>query len=183
MDLPLPKRPTGITVTAWLWIVTGGFTVFGGLLGGFAYSMMGQMGQPPAFPSDMPGGFVLMTAAFQYFGVLLVLQTVVAILAVWAGIALLQLKAWARTAVEALSWLSLVCCVGFGIFWIYLWVSMTGRMPKTAAPVDIGMFQMLGAAMGAVVTVAFAVPLWIMIRYLRGTEVRTAIANARRPGA
>lgn len=183
MNLSASKRPTGITITAWLWIVMGILMVPTGLMGGFAYSTMQHMGPPPTVPPDMPPGFALMTGMFRYFGFLLIAQTVVAILAIWGGIALLKLKAWARTTIEVLSWLTLLYCLGFGIFWIYLWISMTGQMPKGGAPVDTNMFQIMGAVMGLVITAVFAVPLWIMIRYLRGAEVRTAIQMAQPPNA
>lgn len=151
--------------------------VLGSVMGGFAYSMMRQMGGA-SVPPNMPAQFALMNIVFQNFGVLLVLQGLVALVAVWAGIALLQLKAWARTTIEVLSWLTLAYCIGFGIYWVYLWLSMTGQMPKGGGPVDTDMFQILGVVMGVVVIVAFAVPLWIMIRYLRGAEVRAAVATS-----
>lgn len=169
------KRPTGITITGWLWIATGGLMTLSGVMAGFAYSTMGRMGPPPTVPADMPSGFVVMNSIFQYFGLLIVVQLIVAALAVWSGIGLLRLKAWARTIIEVLSWLALAYCVGFGIFWVYSWIAMTGHMPpNSSAPVDANAFQWLGAAMGVVVTAVFAVPLLIMIRYLRGTEARAA---------
>lgn len=38
------KRPTGITITAWLWIVMGGLMIMGSLMGGFAYMMISKAG-------------------------------------------------------------------------------------------------------------------------------------------
>jgi TRAP-type C4-dicarboxylate transport system permease small subunit len=178
MDQMITRRPTGITITAWLWIVMGVLMALSGLMGVFAYSMMQQMGSPP-MPSDAPAGYVPMNKMFQYFGALLVAQTVAAILAVSAGIALLYLKAWARTTLEILSWLAFLYCVGFGIFWVYTWISMTGHAPTGETPFDTSTFQIMGAVMGLVVILVFAAPLWIMIRYLRGNEVRTAISSAK----
>jgi hypothetical protein len=179
MNAPGMKRPTGVTVTAWLWIVMGGFMVFSAIMGGFAYMMMRQMGAPPAIPPGMPAGLEMMNAVFRHFGALLAVQAIVAALSVWAGIALLQLKAWARAAIEALSWLALLYSVGFGIYWVYLWIAITGQMPAGNAPVDTALFQVMGVAIGVIITAAFVVPLWIMIRYLRGNEMRAAIAAAR----
>jgi hypothetical protein len=172
-------KPAGVTFTAWLWIVTGGLMVFSAVLGGLAYSMMRQRGGLPAPLLDIPSEFALTNSVSQGFGVLLALQCVVALVAVWAGIALLQLQAWARTTIEVLCWVSLVSCVGFGIYGIYLWVSITGHIATGGLPFAADILQIIGAVVGAIVTVAFAVPFWIMIRYLRGAEVRTAIAGTQ----
>ena len=180
MDAPAVKRPTGLTVTAWLWIVMGGFMAFSAVMGGFAFAMMREMGAPPALPPDMPAGLEMMNVMFRHFGAFLAVQAIAAVLSVWAGIALLQLKAWARAAIEALSWLALLYSAGFGVFWVYLWLSVTSQAPQGSAPVDMAMFQAMGVAIGAIITFAFVVPLWIMIRYLRGNEVRAAIAAAQR---
>jgi hypothetical protein len=178
MELAIVKRPTGITITAWLWIAMGGLMILSAVMSGFAYNMMGKMGAPPPPSVEMPAGFALMNSVFQNFGVLLLLQGIVAVVAIWAGVSLLRLKQWARTTIEVLSWLALFYTVGFGIFWIYMWVSMTGQVPTHGAPRSADSFQLMGAVMGVIVTAVFAVPLWIMIRYLRGAEARSAIANA-----
>jgi hypothetical protein len=175
----MSKRPTGITVTAWLWIVGGGFMALGGLMGGLAYSTLREMGLPPAVLPDMPAGYAVMNAVFQHFGLLLVIQTAVAALAIGSGIAFLKLKAWARTAIEGLSWFTLVYSAGFGVFWVYLWLSMTGRIPQGEVPVDPALLQIVGAVIGVVITAALVVPLWIMIRYLRSEEVRAAVGRPR----
>lgn len=182
MNLAAVKRPTGITITAWLWIVMGGLMIFSAVMGGFAYTMMGNMSPPPSSSSKMPAEFAVMNSIFQYFGVLLLLQGIAAVVAIWAGVSLLRLKQWARTAIEVLSWIAFLYTVGFGIFWIYMWVSMTGHVPAGAA-VNVGSFQVMGAITGVIVTAVFAVPLWMMIRYLRGVEARTAIANAHQLNA
>jgi hypothetical protein len=150
--------------------------VLSSVMGGFAYSIMQQMKGPSA-PPNMPAEFALMNIVFQNLGTLLVLQSIVAILAVGAGTALLRLKAWARMTLEVLSWLALAYCVGFGIYWMYIWFSMARHTPDGGVGRIADIFQFMGALMGAVVIAVFAVPLWIMIRYLRGSEVRAAISG------
>lgn len=183
MDLVVVKRPTGITITAWLWIVMGGLMIFSAVMGGFAYTLMGTMGPTSSSSTEKLAGFAVMNSIFQYFGVLLLLQGIVALVAIWAGVSLLRLKQWARTTIEVLSWIAFFYTVGFGIFWVYMWVSMTGQVPARGAPVNVDSFQLMGAVMGVVVTAVFAVPLWIMIRYLRGAEARAAISNAHQANA
>jgi len=172
MSTDQSARPTGITVTGWVWVVIGAFMLFSALMGGLGYLMMRQPGMQGA---DLLREFALMNLVFQNFGVLVAVQCVIAVAALWAGIDLLRLKAWARSAVEVLSWLGLLWTVGFGVYWIYMWTSMTGQ-----APAEADAFQLMGAVMGTVVTLVFAVPLAIMIRYLRSNEVRQAMSRPAR---
>ena len=125
----------------------------------------------------MPAGFGLMNLMLQNVGAVLTVQCLVAVVAIWAGIDLLRLKAWARSAIEALCWVGVLWTIGFGIYWVYMWISMTGQMPRGAMPDSGDTFQMMGAVMGVIGTLVFAIPLGIMIRYLRGGEVRSAITN------
>ncbi len=71
-------RPTGITVTAWLWIATGGLMILSGAMAAIGYFAMGQIGPPPELPAGMPPGFAVMTTIFRHFGVLILLQSIVA---------------------------------------------------------------------------------------------------------
>lgn len=175
-------RPTGLTITAWVWIALGVFMILAAVMGGLAYSTMRQM--EPGIPGPgMPREFALMTFVFQNFGVLLVLQFAIAVIAISAGVALLRLRGWGRGAIEALSWLAVVYTVGFGVYWVYMWTSMTGSMPQAAGSGSGDTFQVMGAVMGIVGTAVFAVPLGIMIWYLRSTEVRQAISRANTASA
>lgn len=164
-------RPTGITIIGWLWLVIGAFMLFSALMGGLGYSMMRQPGMQSA--ADLPREFALMNWVFQNFAALVAVQCVIAVVALWAGIDLLRLKAWARSAVEVLCWVGVIWTLGFGIYWVYMWISMAGQAPAAA---DAS--RWIGAAMGAVVTLVFAVPLAIMIRYLRGNEARQAMSRS-----
>jgi len=108
---------------------------------------------------------------------MLIVQFLVALLAIVSGIYLLRLHPWARTAIEILSWLAFIYSVGFGIYWVYMWISMTGNMPQSAASENAKTFQIMGTVMGIVVISIFSVPLGMMIRYLRGPVVRTAVTH------
>jgi len=177
MNTTSSTRPTGIKITAWLWIVAGAFMIFSAVMGGFAYSMMRQMDKPGIPGGEAPAGFGLMNLMFQNVGAVLAVQCVIAVVAIWAGIDLLRLKAWARSAIEALCWLGVLWTVGFGIYWVYMWISMTGQMPSGPAPAGGDTFQVMGVVMGVIGMLMFAIPLGIMIRYLRGREVRGAITG------
>ena len=171
-------RPTGITVTAWLWIAAGLLMLFSGAMGAIVYSTMGQTERPVVLNPDLAPEFAFMNFVFQYFGYLLALQAAAAVIAIWAGIGLLRLKSWARTVIEALSWLALAYIVGFGGYWLYLWNGTGIHVPSGTAPTGAGLFDAMGTVMSVIVTAIFAVPLLIMIGYLRGREVRESISRA-----
>lgn len=95
-------------------------------------------------------------------------QVGLASLGLVSGINLLRLKAWARNVLEVRSWLLLLFVLGFMVFWIFSWVSIT----SSHAPSGFGV---MGVLLGVVITGIYGVPLGIMIKYLRGPKVRYAI--------
>src|SRR5882724_2973642 len=116
-------RPTGVTIVAWLWIVAGGLMVFSAIAGGLLYSTMRDRGSHITTPHDVPIQFKLAQIVFDHLGSMLIVQFLVALLAIVSGIYLLRLHPWARTAIEILSWLAFIYSVGFGIYWVYMWIS------------------------------------------------------------
>lgn len=169
------QRPTAVSVIAWTWIVTGGFAVFSGIMSLLIFAAMPTL--PSQFPQapGMPQDFGFMTGMFRYFGWLVLAQLVLAAVAIVAGIQFLRLRLWARTALEILSWISLIYVMGFGLFWLSTWSTMTGHFSQQNAPFDIETFRIAGFAVGIFVTLAFAIPLGIMIKYLRGKVIREAM--------
>jgi uncharacterized membrane protein len=74
-----------------------------------------------------------------------------------------------------MTWLALIYTVGFGIFWVYSWNGMSSNLNP-----EMQGFQIMGTVMGVVITIVFAVPLWLMIRCLRAQATRAAIVEANR---
>ena len=173
-------RPTGITIIAWLWIATGVLMGLSAAMGGLAYSIMQDA---PKLDSNLPSEFGLLGFVLENIGLLIALQCVVVLISIWAGASLLRLRAWAKVAIEGLSWLGLLYIVGFGVYWLSVWFSIGGRMSGDSGESGLDMVQTIGAVTGVVVTLTFAVPLGVMVWYLRGREVRDAIAQAERARA
>jgi lysylphosphatidylglycerol synthetase-like protein (DUF2156 family) len=175
------KRPTAVSVIAWTWIVTGGFAVFSGIMGLLMFAAMptlqNELTQAPGMPQD----FGLMTGMFRYFGWLVLVQLVLAAVAIVAGIQFLRLRNWARTALEILSWISLIYVVGFGLFWTSTWSTVTEHFSQQNTPFDIETFRIAGFGMAIFITLAFAIPLGIMIKYLRGKVIREAMLAGTPP--
>ncbi len=178
MESEAKKRPASVTVIGWIFIAVAILMVFSGAWGFMAFTWMKQMNED--FPSmqEIPSGFFRVhRAIFQNFGLLASIQMLLGVFVVVAGVQFLKLQRWARTALEVVSWLALVYVVGFGIFFIFAWISMTSSTPvaeATAGPPPY--FGVFGAVIGIVVTAFYALPVVVIIKFLRGETIKEAVA-------
>jgi hypothetical protein len=162
------KRPTCVSVIGWVWIILGAFMCFSAVMGLFASLMMGQMaGADPEMQSEMP-------AFVRFFPLLAIAQVGLAILAIVAGVKFLKLQAWARAALEGLTWFFLTFIVGFGIFWVIMWCSMSSRGGPPG-------FTIFGAVMGVASLAFYGVPMGIVLKFLRGQTVKEAMQGNAEP--
>ena len=178
MNAVQKKRPTSITVIAWIFIAGAILMILSGGLGFAAFSFMQQVGEEmPPIPEEAPFQFGVMKVIFQHFGLIAMGQVAVAIVIIIASIQFLRLRRWARTALEVITWLGLVYIVGFGIFWVASWLDMTSSIPMTeGTPGPPPMFDIFGAIMGSVIALVWAVPLVVIIIFLRGKTIKEAVS-------
>jgi hypothetical protein len=108
------------------------------------------------------------------------LQSLVGAFAIVAGVKFLRLRAWARLAMEALSWVSFVYILVNGVLVVYLWDAVVADMPPELVLIEPGQLHLMGLIVGLVVTVLQAAPVGVMVKYLRSAPVRQAIADANR---
>jgi hypothetical protein len=175
---PAAKKPTSVTVIGWIFIVVSGLMLLSGAMGLVSFSLMKKMsgGEFPPMVEGMPGAFKASAFMFKHFGLIAFLQILFAGFSLFAGIQFLRLRSWARTALEVIAWLGLTYIIGFGIFWIISWVSITSAIPAEGAAAPPAAFNIIGAIMGAVVIAIFAVPAIVIIIFLRKPEVRRAVS-------
>lgn len=156
------KRPTCVTVIGWAWIIIGGLMCLSSAMGLFSFSMMSQMPQlHPEAQQNMP-------TIFKMFPLLAAIQIFLGGFGLFSGINFLKLKASSQKHLEILTWLLLIFIVGFMIFWVFNWISMTSGH----GPGNFG-----GAIMGVVITGIYAVPLGIILKFLRGDKVKSAMTE------
>jgi hypothetical protein len=172
------KRPTAITVIGWIFIAVAVLMIFSGGMGFVAFTFMQHMkGERPPIPEGAPFQFGVMDVVFQHFGIIALAQVALAAFIIIASIQFLRLRRWARTALEVIAWLGLVYIVGFGIFWVTSWISITSGIPVTeGAPGPPPLFGLFGAVMGSMVALVWAVPLVVIIAFLRGKMIREAVS-------
>lgn len=179
MEAVQNQRPTAITIIGWVSIVGGALMGLSGLMGLLAYSAMQQMsgGKQPVIPDNLSPSFKMAGWMFQHFELLSYSQVGIAFLVMVAGVYFLKLREWARMILEIMSWLGLIYTIGFAMLWIPSWIAMTTGS-QAQAPAAFGI---VGAIMGILVLAVFAVPLVLMIKYLRGPVVREAVQRAGLP--
>lgn len=171
------KRPTSVTVIGWMFIASTILMILSGGMGFAAFTFMKQTaGGVPPLSEDIPGQLRVIEIVFQYFELIAVVQVAFAIFILIASIQFLRLRRWARTALEVVSWLGLVYMVGFGIVWVASWIGITSSIPLTeGTPGPSPLFNIVSVVMGSLVAVCWAVPLVVIIVFLRGKTVRGAL--------
>lgn len=163
------KPPTCVTVIGWVWIILGAFMCFSAIMGLLVFLMMNQLaaGSYPRMKAETP-------AFVRIFPLLTLAQVGLASVGVVAGVKLLKLQAWARAALEGLTWLFLTFTVGFGVFWVITWCSTSSRGGPSG-------FEILGAVMGVVSLAFYGVPMGVVLKFLRGKTVKEAMIRTADP--
>lgn len=158
------NRPTCVSVIGWAWIVIGGLMCFAAIMGLLGFLIIdritqGQMRSPHVWP-----------VLYTIYPFLSVGQIVLGAFGLFSAFRFLRMESWARTALEILSWFLLFCVVGWGIIWVAFAVfgSSVHRLPGPG---------LLGALMGALISAIYAIPVGIMLKYLRGEKVRNAMTG------
>ena len=168
--------PRGTRLAAWSWIVLGVLTALIALLG----SLLVEAAQHMMAAGEMPGMPKMRHEGIDAgSGIVLALHYVYAAVAIAGGIKLLQLRPWARSLLEGLTWVSLVLVAALAVVWVVLWNSITMKMIPAGSPT--GLLWAVGLGADAILTAIGAIPLWKMLRFLRGEALREAIRRAN-PG-
>lgn len=169
------QRPTSIPVIAWTWIIGGVLMLLLGILTLAAIPRMAELMSQAGGQHHMSASLGMQMAVSNDILWLTLIQSVLSIAAIFAGVYFLKLRAWARGVLELLSWFTLVSVVAMGFVWFPLWMAASEDLLPKDGTVDIHRVKMIGAAAGGVVMVIAALPLVAMIRSLRGKGVRQAM--------
>ena len=162
-------RPAAVTVIGWCAVVLGVLTILSGVMGLFVAGVLPALEEVPvdisiAFPPWL----------FEHWTDLSIAQIVLAVVVVIAGVGFLQLRPWARTAIEVLTWLSGLATLAFCWFWVQLARSLAAQLPDDPSfPFSAGLF----ITVGVVVVAVCIVPLVVTIRVLRAPAIRAAMTR------
>jgi hypothetical protein len=189
------KRLVSVTVIGWIFIAVAALGILSGLMTLLMYASMKQIEGfefPPSredmlgpATSEMPPVLVAVFGAvpvfFRYFDAMIIFQILFAIFTLIAGIQFLKLQAWARAALEFISWWGLVGLICFYAFWLAVWISV-GRM-MSAIPMAEGgpppFFLVFGGIAATLTLLFWAIPHIVVIKFLRGRTIREATSHSR----
>lgn len=163
------RRPLGLSVVGWMWIITGILLAFFIVAGAVVapvirstvqsiYGPIGKVWQLDRYSVWVVVGHLLLAAA-----------------SILAGAYLLKRRPWARAAVEILTWVTSVYVIGLGYYLTVVWLTVVEEFLDPGTAWLRLLYKAGGGLFCTALTIALLVPLVIMIRYLRGKGVRAAM--------
>ncbi len=162
------KKPVLVQLIGWAFIVLSVFMILGGLSGlsgsAFLVKMELDITAMEKGLTGMPVLFHVFLFTLKHSIELSFLFTLFGFFVLIAGIFFLQLKAWARTALEVFSWSAAAVVVCGAVLWVSAWVNTPDSSSASAS--------LLGAMIGVIVLAVYAsVPVTALI-VLRRQSVR-----------
>ena len=167
----------------WCWLAIGGMMFLSGGMALLVSTIMDRTvsgGFPPR-ADKFPPQFAPMFVIFQHFGIFASIQLVVAAFIFFTATQFMARREWARHILLVFSILGLTYVIGFGIFWIHMWTSVTETATASAPNKVPAGFATIGLVGGIVNMVLFSVPPILSIIALRGKTVRDEFALDREP--
>lgn len=154
------KKPVLIQLIGWAFIVLSVFMIFGGISGLASAAMLNEMEFDITSLKEetynMPELFHVFLFILKYSIEVSFLFILVAFFVLISGIFFLQLKGWARTALELFSWAAAAVFVAGVILWVSAWMDAPDA-PSAAA-------SMFGVMIGVIVLAFYAsVPVTALI--------------------
>ncbi len=173
------ERPALVTLVGWAFVLVSLFMLLTGAMGIGAVLFVesaSREGIPESF-EGAPGMFFVSLVFIRQFGALAVLQMAVAALVLVCAVKFMRLRAWARSALEAFTWLSLLGMLVIGVLVVHSWMKMTADMsPAMTAPLSAEAFTLVGAVLWAALDFVLAACAVFLLAALRSRTVREAVS-------
>ncbi len=168
------QRSTFVNVLAWIFIVIGGFTTFISILQNIMIRMMNpkqemaqamqqaeNAGQIPAYASFM----------FNHINLFFLLFLVVSATSLFAAIALLKRKNWARIVFIVLMALGIAWNIG-GLLMQFTIFSSMPEMAGMAAPPEFGKIMLIMKIASVIMVIVFSALFGWIIKKLMSTPIK-----------
>ena len=169
------KRPRSVTVIGWIWIGIGSLMLFSSMM---ALTMFVVQVRPHFEGAGAGSGLDKLPWFGRFFlrnvEVFAAAQAGLAIFVIVSGRYFLKLRLWARTSLEAVSWLGLAYVVGFGIFFGITFIRTFASGEVQGGPPFV-FIAIVVPIMLVVMVGVHAVPLGVIIWFLRGKTIRGAM--------
>ena len=177
------RRPTAVSVIGWSWIVLGLLMAVSGVLGLAMAWLMAALGiSPQTLQMTGPRGLGVSDWVARHLVPLSVWQGVIGAAVLYVAVMFMRVQEWARTVLEVLTWVTLAYTIGSGVYFAYVLLGGGAQSETLARQIGVPDLRAVGIVADVVVTVIFAVPTYVMARYLRAPVVRDAFLGRDRRG-
>lgn len=162
------ERPKAVTVIGWIWLLLAAISLFKTVVNLILWQAL-----QPAIPSLVALAAQrdpmtrYLNPLLEHYGLVLAVQ---ALLAAAIGISayfLLQMRPWARVAIQTVCWLGLVYLACFSVFWLFIMSKAATARPRGQVPTSVGIL----------ICAALAAGLAVMIGTLRSRRLREAFIS------
>jgi hypothetical protein len=172
-----PERPPAVTAIGWIWLAASALRVLQSVLG-YALWRAGGMekGLPDFLVARLPHTPYDVNAFVRGLGLAIIVQGLIAVAVGFAAWNLLRLRSWARTAIEAVSWVAIFLWLGIGAVLIASLNPRIGAALSLGPPPGSREGTLLAASLGLLV----AGLLGVEIHFLRRPDIRAAFIKTRR---
>ena len=187
------RRPAGIGLIAWGWIVTGAIMIIGALPfshgtgsgDGFAVPASVRMMLDPQMihwaQSFLQGVTSRLPTWTQWLdsggGIGAFVTGAVGIGALAAGIGLLKLRPWGRYGCMILSWMGIAYGFLLGAAWHELWLALNAELQAREMTAALSVLDMEMRIVGVLLVAAVIAPLIWMIYYLHTGKIRRLVSS------
>ncbi len=127
-------------------------------------------------PEEFPPVLTVIFNNSEAFQLVTILHIGLAVLLLAVAISFLRLKAWARLALEVVSWVGLFYTGLQAIVWPFIWSALFAgvKFPQPTSSA-IGLYGPFSLIAGIVLLAATIISMIVVIRHLRSTPIRNAM--------
>jgi hypothetical protein len=171
------KRPSVVTVMAWVWIAAAGLLIMsalGSLIVNLLLSSSEVFGAYADMQEIFPEGSIQALMA-KHYGLVALIQLLTCILIVLSSIRLFKGRSWARLSLEILSWLGILYMLFGGYIGFENLKYMDSYSPELAQLQDQGFDFIENIMIGVTIlsTIAFTTPFVISAVVMRKASMKS----------
>ena len=174
------RRPSPVTFIGIFWIAIGSLMA----LSGIGSIVVLQILPPGAFEGagggNEEGPNLVLGFLLRNYHLLVSVQTILGGAIIIVANAFLRRRPWAWRWIRIVSIINLFIAAALGFFWIYSGVYLL--VEPTDAPGDVSQFLGIMMIIGGLTTIAiYGLPIVLILRKLRGPDVRNAFGHPSSP--
>ena len=159
------KKPVSVTIIAWIWIVVAIKMLLSAI-------RILKKGYPEPL-ENVSNPFKIMDVFLRHFETVGIISIIISIFIIIIAFYFLKLRAWAKTAIETISWLGLIYFTCLGIYGLFIWKEIVSFVKETNT--QMGSFIFISHVATSVFVVLIIIALIVMIIFLRGKTIRDAV--------